>query len=545
MPKTVTIPGYDKPIDFPDSMSQEQINVASNKLYGAKHKTTPGQPDIRERYKKMYGREMPTVGAAQGPMPTPIWRETGRPYQRIEQAATKLGHKVLEPAAPAVAATVGSLIAPGPGTAIGAAALGGALGAGAQGKNIGESVAEGGKQALYEAGGRGVGAVLGRAARPLAKKIAPEVLEKYPILKNLLSSAKAGEAVSPKAVQHLTAAAATKEQAGEALAPIAKTMDDISQEMLKLPQSQRTVPGFLSAVNARKDAMNAESGVAMAPIGNKETIAKGILDRLEALKNNIPMAGPKKAMNVAAQQELDAINRAEIEFQRPLTYHNLDLERGRARARLDSFMAKDPVPQYTALKSSRTLAIDNAIEQGLKDTVYSEMDRAAGKPAGYFANLKGRQSSLISLQKILDKRVRDLSGQQAVSEVTPRISAENLSLSMHPGTLPRGGLYGLKNVFSPPREMKAAGKHVAKAFPKQRTIDTMPYQVLFAGTARSEETSRQTPKKGVAAALSYQPQQAVPPVTQPQPQVQTLQQQIEQQQQIIDQQQDQIENQNQ
>ena len=174
MPKTVTIPGYDKPVDFPDSMSQEQINAASKKLYEDKHKpSTPGQSDIRERYKKMYGRDMPTMGAAQGPMPTPTRGETGSPYQKLEQAATKFGHNVLEPAAPAVAATVGSIIAPGPGTAIGAAALGGALGAGAQGKNSGESIVEGGKQAAYEAGGRAVGAVLGRAARPLAKKIAP------------------------------------------------------------------------------------------------------------------------------------------------------------------------------------------------------------------------------------------------------------------------------------------------------------------------------------------------------------------------------------
>ena len=41
MPKTVTIPGYDKPIDFPDSMSQDQINAASKKLYEAKQTVTP------------------------------------------------------------------------------------------------------------------------------------------------------------------------------------------------------------------------------------------------------------------------------------------------------------------------------------------------------------------------------------------------------------------------------------------------------------------------------------------------------------------------
>ena len=45
MPKTVTIPGYDKPIDFPDSMSVDQINAASKKLYEAKLKgNRPSSP---------------------------------------------------------------------------------------------------------------------------------------------------------------------------------------------------------------------------------------------------------------------------------------------------------------------------------------------------------------------------------------------------------------------------------------------------------------------------------------------------------------------
>jgi hypothetical protein len=43
----VTIPGYDKPIDFPDSMSQDQINAASKKLYEAKHPPASTDPSGR------------------------------------------------------------------------------------------------------------------------------------------------------------------------------------------------------------------------------------------------------------------------------------------------------------------------------------------------------------------------------------------------------------------------------------------------------------------------------------------------------------------
>ena len=43
MPKRVSIPGYDKPIEFPDSMSLDEINAASKKLYDAKN--TPASTD--------------------------------------------------------------------------------------------------------------------------------------------------------------------------------------------------------------------------------------------------------------------------------------------------------------------------------------------------------------------------------------------------------------------------------------------------------------------------------------------------------------------
>ena len=156
---------------------------------------------------------------------------------------------------------------------------------------------------------------------------------------------------------------------------------------------------------------------------------------------------------------------------------------------------REEVAQYTAKKANRSLAIDNAIEEGLKDTVYPEMDKAAGKPAGYFADLKGRQSRLIAMEKILNKRIKQLGGAQAISEVTPRMSKENISIFAHPGVsapttiarVPHGVLF-------PPRELTEAGKHVRKAFPGPQ-INTLPYQVLFSNTARAE-MERRSIRKG-------------------------------------------------
>jgi hypothetical protein len=97
------------------------------------------------------------------------------------------------------------------------------------------------------------------------------------------------------------------------------------------------------------------------------------------------------------------------------------------------------------------------------------------------------------LRGILEKRVSDLAGSQAISEVTPRLSSENLSLSAHPGTMPRAGLYGIRQVFTPTRELNQASKHVAKAFPGAG-IDALPYGVLFSDILRVHEATPRGPK---------------------------------------------------
>ena len=183
-------------------------------------------------------------------------------------------------------------------------------------------------------------------------------------------------------------------------------------------------------------------------------------------------------------EEKSAIDRAATQFERPMTAGQLDSLRQQLNNDLASLYGKAPNARYTATQGSINNAIDTTIASGARDVLYPIADRAAGKPAGYFRDLLDREGSLIQLRGILQKRVSDLAGEQSISEVTPRLSSENLSLSLHPGTLPRGGLYGLKNLVSPTRELKAAGKHVAKAFPAKGAVNSLPYQMLFANVPR-------------------------------------------------------------
>jgi hypothetical protein len=202
----------------------------------------------------------------------------------------------------------------------------------------------------------------------------------------------------------------------------------------------------------------------------------------------------------AGREEKSAIKRAITEFQKPWTYGELDAERTATRARLNTFHNKGDVAQYTARKASRNVAIDDAIEQGSKDILYPAADKAAGKPAGYTAEMKGRQAALIKLQAILDKRIDDLGGKAAQIAGSPRLSSENLSVSLHPGGAPRLSLYSIRNALVPPNPLKTASSRVAKAFPLDR-VSSLPYQVLLSGAARAEDEKS---KKPVAAALSGQ-----------------------------------------
>jgi hypothetical protein len=400
----------------------------------------------------------------------------------------------------------GTGIETGPG-ALGTAALGAAAGGGLgedlrqvltekfhpENKRMGpiESGAsmarQAGLQAANEVGGRVPGRIVSRFLRPVADML--PALQKYPILKGIFA---VGEGRGAQAAEHLTAAAANKQGAGVALEAISNTIDDISKELEKLPANQRNVQGFLDAVNARKTDMNAESGASMMPIAGVITVPDGIARNIK----NLARSYMGKTAEGRAQSNY-LMKRAQEFEGKEWTFGELDQLRTDLSSQLAKHRVKGSVAKYTAEKGDMDLAVDNAILQGLRDTIYPEMDRAAGKPAGYFESLKGRQSSLITLQEILEKRIRDLTGSQAVSEVTSRFGSENISLSAHAGSLPRAGIYGIREAFSPTRELETASKHVAKAVPP---VYSQPWEILFTTAARVEESK--PPKKRVAAALS-------------------------------------------
>lgn len=149
----VTIPGYDQPVHFPDSMSKKEINAAAKRLY-----------DARQFANRTGGTKYPNP--YQSTQPTP-------PHPTFDKVANWTVSN-----APSITGGVGGIIgtvlAGGPGAILGAGlggAYGGAVRAHAEGKNAKEIAHEAVKNEFIQGGlemlGQGTGAMIGKVATKL------------------------------------------------------------------------------------------------------------------------------------------------------------------------------------------------------------------------------------------------------------------------------------------------------------------------------------------------------------------------------------------
>lgn len=144
----------------------------------------------------------------------------------------------------------------------------------------------------------------------------------------------------------------------------------------------------------------------------------------------------------------------------------LDSKRSRLAADLASHNAKEPVSRYTAERGSTKLAIDNAINAALRDTVYPEADRLAGKPEGYFESMKQQQANLIRLESLLNQRIDTLKGQSRVSHGEGFLSRLKGGVAVSSSGKPHGYIANLANAVHPEDVLAEANKATKRGFSK-------------------------------------------------------------------------------
>jgi hypothetical protein len=204
--------------------------------------------------------------------------------------------------------------------------------------------------------------------------------------------------------------------------------------------------------------LNTEAGLAMQSIRGKQFVPNNVATRI------LSKITPDMQMRPEGRQMESALRKAALDFQKPWTYEQLDAARMRARQRLNGYESGSIEKRYHDIKTDSSVIIDNAINEGIKDIVYPAMDKAAGKPQGYFGNLKERQSTLIQMESQLDKHARALATRTAKIQGGPRFGNENVSAYAHPTSMPGLSLHGLGQALHRPNPLAKANAAVARSF---------------------------------------------------------------------------------
>lgn len=213
---------------------------------------------------------------------------------------------------------------------------------------------------------------------------------------------------------------------------------------------------IIGTIDRAKNKLNVEFANALGPNANRTIMPTGPVARLQKLlTTNLP----NTAWGKASEKQIKA---AIIEFQKPWTLAQLDQERMDANARVHEFEKRGDVDQYAATrKQNRTVAIDKAIADGIRDEIYPMMDQLRGKPAGYFANLKDRIGALMNVESDAKAHRDTLRTRSLQAEGAPLL--ERLKLRGLVGEEGHPRFY-FSNILSPSDPLAAAGRVGQAAF---------------------------------------------------------------------------------
>jgi hypothetical protein len=288
---------------------------------------------------------------------------------------------------------------------------------------------------------------------------------------------KGAEGPSPKtSVNRL--AFSTKGDIGQ----IASTLNDVKQAAVtrgKPLGSSSTVGDYLQSIKDAKADMNTQAGIALKPIANVKYIPVDVAQHIKSLIQPwMDVAGEGPAIK---QKIMDAA----LPFEsKEWTYGQLDGYRTKLQQDLGSYYRKGANERYAELKTDPGTAIDRQIVDAIQDIVYPQMDAQLGKPTGYTAAMKQRQSNLIKLEQSVGDQLQTL--QQKTSEIKggPRLG-ENVSLYQSSHTGPPGmSIHKLQNVVKKPNPMAVADKYTGKAFSTgsptaQTAVYSLPIRYLL------------------------------------------------------------------
>jgi hypothetical protein len=218
----------------------------------------------------------------------------------------------------------------------------------------------------------------------------------------------------------------------------------------KVPFDKMTVADLNGHVQDTFTRLEQDFNSRLAPIANQLAPAQSaeVASPVAAELRSRKIAQPVTPKDIAKNNALEA--RA-LQFDRPLTYGQLNEQRMLARDRIGDFHKKFPSTQGSQMGSNINILMDTVTERATRDMVYDALDRTyAGKvPPDYFRNLKRTESALYNIKDQLSGRTKELSNQSAKTFLDRMRMHEFASSSGH------AGLYvgGITNALFPEGKM--------------------------------------------------------------------------------------------
>lgn len=267
---------------------------------------------------------------------------------------------------------------------------------------------------------------------------------------------------APKIADRVVAAF-PKSQAADVLEQVKAVMPDIQAAVAKhgAPRSPADFAELTQRINSDLDT---ERNVALQQIRNKKTVPTQVADALRNAARDIPADAPN------SQGERAALLHEATKYEKPMSYGALDHERAMTNARLTAYRKKGDLAQYAAGRASIGTRIDDIVGDSIRDTVYPEMDRATGKPQGYFRNLATRQRYVKSLNEAAHDNAKSVAGGSAFSRGTPRFSRENVSMYVGSSGKPGGAAHRVGDIIRKPSPERDAASRIRSAFPAPRKV---------------------------------------------------------------------------
>ena len=247
-------------------------------------------------------------------------------------------------------------------------------------------------------------------------------------------------------------------------------LEHVMPEILEAEKGRpaKTVGDFIDVVGDAKKKVGTEVDTAlMYPVTvqgvrNKVPLAAAPADTTPVASRILQLTTNHPSEAVTDPAKINRIRRRVVQnYSQPRSYGWLNDRRTVLNRELNKYYAlKTPADKAQYLFNHPDFEIDKAEADAIRDVVYPSMDRAAGKPPGYFEGLQRKRGALMSIEDQAQDHIQDLRTKSKISKGAP--VRDPLSGSpLAPGKV---GVYTRMTRLKSRDVAKQADKQVAKAF---------------------------------------------------------------------------------